>query len=462
MRAPHGAPPASRARDRQLPRGHVCPGLPIASGTGSFDFQRFAAGVTERHGHVEHVFVAGDGVDPQFISIDELLATTPRATEADVRTVAGRIDPDEPCTFQLSGGTTGVPKVIPRTHNDYQYNTAAIAAHNAIDGDARLLVCLPIAHNFPLACPGMAGFFFAGRPVVLSTSTNPADLFALIDRHRITHLEMVPALVLRCLDDPALAHADLSSVRVINTGGQKFQTETKHRAEAAFRGAKVQEVFGMAEGQLFISRLDEPDAVRWDTVGRPVGPDDEVLLVDDEGRPVASGEMGELLCRGPYTIRGYLDADEHNARAFTSDGFYRSGDVMRRRPDGNYVVEGRMKDLINRGGEKISAEEVEDLALGHPAIRNIAAVAMPDAVLGERMCAFVIVQPGATLDLEELGRFLTERGVARFKHPERLELVDEFPLSPVGKVQKKQLAARLAAEPSVGPATHGSPPAARS
>ena len=132
-----------------------------------------------------------------------------------------------------------------------------------------------------------------------------------------------------------------------------------------------------------------------------------MLLVDDDGRPVPTGQMGELICRGPYTIRGYLDAEEHNARTFTADGFYRTGDVMRRRPDGNYVVEGRMKDLINRGGEKISAEEVEDLALGHPAIRNIAAVAMPDDVLGERMCAFVILQPGASLDLDELGRFLS-------------------------------------------------------
>ncbi|MET0577737.1 MAG: AMP-binding protein [Ilumatobacteraceae bacterium] len=423
----------------------------IASGWGSFDFQRFADDLTEQHGHVQHVLVAGENVDPRFVSINGLLATTPRATEADVRAVTARIDPDEPCTFQLSGGTTGVPKVIPRTHNDYRYNTVAIAAHNAIDDDARLLVCLPIAHNFPLACPGIAGFFFAGRPVVLSTSTNPADLVALIDRHRITHLELVPALVIRCLDDPALAHADLSSVRVINTGGQKFQTETKHRTEAAFPRAKVQEVFGMAEGQLFISRLDDPDDARWETVGRPVGPDDEVLLVDDDGRRVPPGQMGELLCRGPYTIRGYLSADEHNARTFTPDGFYRTGDVMRRRPDGNYVVEGRMKDLINRGGEKISAEEVEDLALGHPAIRNIAAVAMPDDVLGERMCAFVILQPGASLDLDELGRFLTEHGVARFKHPERLELVDEFPLSPVGKVQKKQLAARLAVEAAARP-----------
>ena len=238
---------------------------------------------------------------------------------------------------------------------------------------------------------------------------------------------------------------------MINTGGQKFQTETKHRAEAAFPRAKVQEVFGMAEGQLFISRLDDPDDARWETVGRPVGPDDEVLLVDDDGRPVPPGQMGELLCRGPYTIRGYLDADEHNARTFTPDGFYRTGDVMRRRPDGNYVVEGRMKDLINRGGEKISAEEVEDLALGHPAIRNIAAVAMPDDVLGERMCAFVILQPGASLELDET-RPVPHRARRRpLQAPRAPGARRRVPPSPVGKVQKKQLAARLAAEAAARP-----------
>lgn len=432
----------------------------VATGVGSFDFQHMAAEVTSRHGRAEHAFVAGDDVDPQFISLNRLLGTDPRASDAEVRAITDSIDPDEPCTFQLSGGTTGVPKVIPRTHNDYRYNTEAIAAHNAIDGDSRLLVCLPIAHNFPLACPGVAGFFFAGRPVVLATSTTPADLFELIERHRVTHLEMVPALVIRCLNDPALADADLSSVKVINTGGQKFQPETKHRAEAAFSGAKVQEVFGMAEGQLFISRLDDPDDARWETVGRPVGPDDEVLIVDDDGRPVPVGEMGELICRGPYTIRGYLHAEDHNARAFTPDGYYRTGDVMRQRPDGNYVVEGRQKDLINRGGEKISAEEVEDIALSHPAIRNIAAVPMPDEVLGERMCAFVILHTGASLDLDELCRFLSERGLARFKRPERLEIVDQFPLSPVGKVQKKALAACLTLASSAGPT--GQPPPERS
>jgi non-ribosomal peptide synthetase component E (peptide arylation enzyme) len=150
--------------------------------------------------------------------------------------------------------------------------------------------------------------------------------------------------------------------------------------------------------------------------------------------------VGELECRGPYTIRGYYRADEHNRTAFTADGFYRTGDLVRRHPSGNLIVEGRKKDTINRGGEKISSEEVENLILAHPAVLNVAVVAMPDPVLGERICACVIPQPGATLTLDELTRFLIhDRRVAKFKLPERLELRDRFPTTAVGKISKKDL-----------------------
>ena len=176
-----------------------------------------------------------------------------------------------------------------------------------------------------------------------------------------------------------------------------------------------------------------------ETVGRPVSPDDEVKLVDGEGREVSDGDVGELACRGPYTLRGYYRAPEYNARAFTPDGFYLTGDLMRRHLSGNYIVEGRKKDLINRGGEKISAEEIENLILTHPGVQNVACVPMPDPVLGERTCAFVIPQPGSTLALPELVRFLLDKGIAKFKLPERLELVTEFPLSPFGKVSKQKL-----------------------
>jgi 2,3-dihydroxybenzoate-AMP ligase len=354
------------------------------------------------------------------------------------------IDPDEPCILQLSGGTTGVPKLIPRTNNDYVYNTKAAIAVNDVNPDDCLLVALPIAHNFPLACPGISGFFWKGARVVLTESPRADDVFPLIERERITHLELVPALLIRYINAPSIADRDLSSVRVINTGGQKLQPEVKRRAESLFPNARVQEVFGMAEGLLMFVRLDDPDEVRFETVGRPVCEDDELMIVDDERNPVPDGEVGELLVRGPYTLRGYYSVPEYNARTFTPDGFYCSGDLMRRHPSGNYIVEGRKKDLINRGGEKISAEEIENLILSHPAVLNVACVPMPDPVLGERMCAFVIAKPGRTLTLPELTAFLTEKGLAKFKLPERLELTDDLPLSKFGKVAKNVLTKQVA------------------
>ena len=201
----------------------------------------------------------------------------------------------------------------------------------------------------------------------------------------------------------------------------------------------------MAEGLLCFARLDDPDEHRYETVGRPISAHDEIRLVDDEGRDVPDGNVGELLVRGPYTLRGYFHAAEYNARGFTSDGFYRTGDLMRRHPSGNYVVEGRKKDLINRGGEKISAEEIEELLQPHPAIFNVACVPLPDPILGERMCACIIPQTGQTLTLEEICHFLSEKGVAKFKLPERLELVEDFPLTRIGKVSKPQLVERVLA-----------------
>jgi 2,3-dihydroxybenzoate-AMP ligase len=220
-----------------------------------------------------------------------------------------------------------------------------------------------------------------------------------------------------------------------------------------FPNAFVQENFGMSEGLLMFVRRGDSEEVLLETCGRPVCPDDEVRLIDEEGREVADGEVGELACRGPYTLRGYYGVPEYNARQFTADGFYRSGDLMRKHPSGNYIVEGRKKDLINRGGEKISAEEVENLILMHPAVQNVACVPMPDPALGEKMCAFVILHPGQRLDLPALNAFLQRQEIAKFKLPERLELLPEFPVSTFGKVSKKalgeQIAAQLAAEARV-------------
>jgi 2,3-dihydroxybenzoate-AMP ligase len=388
---------------------------------------------------------ASDG----FLSLRDLMDREPTATADDLAAI--EIDPDDPAVFQVSGGTTGIPKLIPRTHNDYDFNSrlalSVCDVRRDEDRDDCLLDVLPIAHNLPLACPGMQGFWFAGARVVLHPSTRGSQVFPLIEKHRVTHIHVVPALLIKWLNDPEIHRYDLSSVRVIQSGGQRLQPETRLLAEKLLPNCTVQENFGMAEGLLMFVRLDDPREVRLETVGRPICPDDEVRLVDEEGNDVADGEVGGLLCRGPYTLRGYFRAPEHNARAFTPDGFYKSGDLMWRHPTGNYVVAGRRKDLINRGGEKISAEEIENLILAHPAVQNVACIPVPDDVLGERMCACIVAHDGATApSLDELVAFLRSHEIAAFKLPERLEVLDAFPLSPIGKVSKKDLVARFSSE----------------
>lgn len=377
-------------------------------------------------------------------SLAELIDKPARQPRSALKEIG--IDPADPCIFQLSGGTTGIPKLIPRTNNDYAYNSKVAAEVAGVDAESVLLLVLPIAHNLPLACPGLQGFMFKGATVVLHANTRPAEVFALIEKHRVTHLKVVPALLIRLINDPAASQHDLSSVRQIQSGGQRMQPEVRLRTRQIFGNAFVQENFGMSEGLLMFVRRGDPEEVLLETCGRPVCPHDEVKLLDDDGREVLEGEVGELACRGPYTLRGYFGVPEYNARQFTPEGFYRSGDLMRRHPSGNYVVEGRKKDLINRGGEKISAEEVENLILMHPAVQNVACVPMPDAALGEKMCAYVILRAGHTLALPELVKFLLAQEIAKFKLPERLEVVPDFPVSTFGKVSKKALAERIAAE----------------
>ena len=400
-----------------------------------FDYLGMARDIMAEHPAVQHCLTTGGTGGTR---LEDLLATEPAATLGDIE-----VDPEDPALFLLSGGTTGIPKLIPRSHNDYAYNSRLAASVCELDVGDVLLDVLPIGHNLPLGCPGMQGFLLSGGTVVLGTSTRPRDVFELIQRHRVTHIHLVPALLIRWIDDPSIGEYDLSSLRVIQSGGQRLQPEVRLRAEQALPGCFIQENFGMAEGLIMFVRSDDAVEVRRETCGRPASPDDEVFLVDEDGEVVPDGAPGELIVRGPYTLRGYFRSPEHNARAFTPDGFYKSGDLLRKLPSGNYVVEGRVKDLINRGGEKISAEEVENLILAHPAVLDVACVPYPDPVLGERMCACVVPRQGSSLTLDELVQFLLGFEIAKFKLPERLEFFGSLPLSGFGKVSKKELAARL-------------------
>ncbi|MFJ6651059.1 (2,3-dihydroxybenzoyl)adenylate synthase [Streptomyces sp. NPDC091290] len=393
-----------------------------------------------------HVLVAGDDITAPSLDLRALCAPSqdPAADRARLATLAPHSR--DVAVFLLSGGTTGLPKLIARTHDDYAYNARASAEVCAVDADTVYLVSLPAGHNFPLACPGILGTFLAGGRVVMLPSPEPARAFATVAAEGVTHTAVVPAVAGRWLEHAEEHGAGaMSSLSVLQVGGSRLADELARRVRPVL-GTSLQQVFGMAEGLLNYTRLDDPEEVICTTQGRPMSPDDEVRLVDELDREVPVGEPGSLLTRGPYTPRGYYRAPEHNKRAFTEDGWYRSGDICRMTPEGNLVVEGRDKDMINRGGEKVSAEEVENLVYElTEGVSQVAAVAMPDPALGERVCLYVVPaqgHPAPTLDA--IREAMENAGVARFKLPERLECVEELANTKVGKIDKKALRADIA------------------
>ena len=337
----------------------------------------------------------------------------------------------------LSGGTTGAPKLIVRTHDDYACNIRWCNEIGGIDERTVYMVVIPAAHNFPLGCPGWLGTLFAGGRVVMSTPSAETAL-ATMDAEQVTVTAVVPAVAQTWIEHQR-AHGTLRghSLKVLEVGGSRMPDELAPRV-ASVLGATLQQVFGMAEGLINMTRLDDPEEAIHHTQGRPVCPADEVRVVDAAGQDVPDGTPGALLTRGPYTPRGYFDEPEKNRQSFF-DGWYASGDIVVRRTDGNLIVAGRDKDMILRGGENISAEEVESLAYQVDGIEMAAAVAMPDPVLEERVCLYATLKSGCDVTLQDVVRSMRARGVAAFKIPERLEIVEQLPMTKVGKIDKKQL-----------------------
>lgn len=404
---------------------------------GAFDCRAMAAEVRDQVPALEHVVVVGD---PQ--ETDDLTPLADLRAEPDPDVLA-EPDAGDVAFFQLSGGTTGLPKLIPRTHDDYLYSVRASADICGLDTDTVYLGALPLTHNFPMSSPGFLGVLHAGGAVVLAPDPSPATCLELIERERVTATAVVPPVAMLWMDaveHGSQADRDLSSLRVLQVGGATFPTEAARRVTPVL-GCALQQVFGMAEGLVNYTRDGDPDEVVTTTQGRPISAHDEILVVDDADRPVPEGEPGHLLTRGPYTIRGYYKAPGHNKSAFTADGFYRTGDIVRRHPSGNLVVSGRAKDQINRGGEKIGAEEVENHLLAHPAVHDASVVAVPDPYLGERTHAYVIARDGRQPTRAEVLAFLRGRGLAAYKIPDRVSFVDAFPATAVGKTSKRDLRA---------------------
>ncbi|WP_010137912.1 (2,3-dihydroxybenzoyl)adenylate synthase [Oceanicola sp. S124] len=351
-------------------------------------------------------------------------------------------DPQAVAFLQISGGSTGLSKLIPRTHDDYLYSVRESAVISGLSPASVYLTVLPVSHNFTMSSPGVLGVLHAGGHVVMAPDPRPETGFRLIAEEGVTITALVPPLALKWIETAERLRPEIGSLEVLLVGGAKFLPEAARRVRPVL-GCTLQQVFGMAEGLVNYTRLDDPEEVIVTTQGRPISALDEVRVVDDLDGDVPEGAPGNLLTRGPYTIRAYHDAPEANARSFTEDGFYRTGDVVRRLPSGHLEVQGRATDHINRAGEKISAEEVEDHLLAHPEVLDAVVVSIPDSQLGERICAFVLPGEGQAPRPAELRRFIRGRQIAAFKIPDEIRLVESLGTTAVGKINRRALRAAL-------------------
>jgi acyl-CoA synthetase len=417
-----------------------------------------AGGLDLRHHIVVPRFEAHDG-RPVLVDGEEtgLLPPSPTARARPARLPAAlahrRLGPDDLFLVNSTSGTTGLPKVVMHTQNRWMYFHQRAVIHGEFTGDDVFLAMVPAPFGFGLWTAHFTPAIL-GVPAIVRERFDPAVALELIEAERVTTLCCVSTQFIMMLGAPDLERRDLSSLRVMFTGGEAVPYE-RARAFEERTGCTVLQFFGSNEtGLLSGTRLDDPPERRLRTAGQVV-PEMHVRLYED-GRDVTAAGRGQPACRGPATCVGYLDDPAGNAELFTADGWMLMGDICTLDDEGWLTVVGRSSDIIIRGGKNISAARVEEEVATHPAVRHVAAVARPDEVFGERVCAYVELHEGARLTRDELLAHLADRGTSKELLPEHLVVLDQLPRSSGGKVAKGDLRedARRRFAPSVGPGAH--------
>lgn len=357
-----------------------------------------------------------------------------------------RVNPFDPGFFLLSGGTTGLPKVIPRTHNDHIYQWEWFAREMKIKSGWTGFICLPAAHNAPLVSTIGTGLW-RGNTLAFEPNLKVEPLMELIARVGGNWSLPMTAQLVDILDHPDIDSFDLSSLELLISGGQKVPPQLAYDVEEAL-DIEFINLFGMTEGPLIGTRPGDDPEQKAHTIGYPLVPHaDEVKLVQlsDRSSEVSRGERGELAVRGPGCFSGYFRNSKENAEGFDDEGWFYAEDILRQRDDGYYEVMGRLKDMIIRGGENILAPGIEGELANHPSIQHAALVGKPDDRLGERPYAFIELVEDAEepVTVESLSKWLSDRGVAVFKHPEFIEIVNELPRTGAEKINKAPLREQL-------------------
>ena len=402
------------------------------------DYTSFIGAVKQANTELEYIIsVRAAGNDKVFTTSLESLMDRELTADDKHELAARRPLPSDIGHILPSGGTTGLPKGIPRTHNDYICNVEYVARAGEMCTDDIWLVTVPVGHNLALL-DGITGCAFFGGKLVLLDSTRPGDIAGTIQRERVTYMPMVPSLLKRIVDFEELGQYDLSSLRKVSAGGEA-STPGLIREVNTRLGCDYINEFGMSEGLLLRTRLDYNLETVCNTVGRPCCPYDEVKVLDAHGNELPFNTDGELATKGPGIFAGYLKNPEENSEIFSADGFFRTGDMARIDASGNIKITGRIKDIIIRGGENISPAQVEDLLRMHPSISDAAVIGIPDKNLGELVCAYVQPAPDTQPDPQEIAAFMLAKGASRLLIPERFEFIDAIPVTQAGKSDKKAL-----------------------
>ena len=369
-----------------------------------------------------------------------------RASAADLAPV--EMDPDEIFRMTFTSGTTGNPKAVIHSH---ETTLSAARIQNldlGVGAEDVLLLYLPLGLNWGYLA--LLQTVIAGARAVLLDRFSAAGALALIESERITNIPTAPASIIALLNAPEFDRYDLSSLKQVVSGGASCPVETIRDFRAKMPGDFI-ELYGMLESGFhsYTRPGDDPEAVSG-TVGPPatgLG----LRILDEAGNDVAPGGEGEIAGRGPSIHLGYHNNPAANAVAFTPDGWFRTGDIGYLDADGNLVISGRNKEMVNRGGKKFHPREIEEILYASPKVLHAAIIGVPDPRLGERNCLCVVPRPGCTVVLEEMTALLDGK-VATYKLPESLEIFESLPFTPTGKLQRHRLAEWVAGRRAPAPA----------
>jgi cyclohexanecarboxylate-CoA ligase len=392
-----------------------------------------ALSLRERTPLLRHVIAFG--ADPP----DDAIAFPP--TDGSGRGPFERAPASDTFLLLFTSGTVAAPKGVPVPYRKSLANARLSAPELEIDGASTLLSAAPFTHLYGLFSINLA--LATGAATALLPAFTPSGFAAALDASRPTGAFVGPAHLIACHNEGLLTPQRLSSLQFVMISGSTCPPELANLVQDRMPDGKVLQLWGMSELQAgSFTRPGDSLSVRTTTVGR-ASPGTE-LRVTEGDQPLASGMEGELQVRGCSVFDRYLGNDHDSANAFTADGWFRTGDLARIDTSGHVQLTGRLKELINRGGIKFNPVDVEVIIDRHPSVAQCALVPMPDPILGERACCFAVLKKDARLDLDELCQWLAQHAVAKIKWPERLELIDEMPLTPTRKVKKSELAARLA------------------